>query len=295
MSEVTLYFAGLARDCADTLENNLLRILECCDHQVVNDYEIWVAENDSEDATRDILQEYKRDHSEINLCLFENLDDDYPVREERIAFLREKLFENVKKSHSIVGHSPVTPLYVPIDLDSEIAQSIDPAQFINESLRVATSDTDAIFPASKPYYYDIYALRSRGWVQLDCWAAIKKYRRYFGSFIPNYVFVYRNQKSIEEIKCRGRIPVQSAFGGVGIYDLSSVSGASYKNGGQYSRKICEHVLFNQYINSKQISDEFVVRAPKEHVTYKCLSTSGKVRFALSLFYNDLNNLVQSIL
>jgi hypothetical protein len=295
MTKIELYFACLARDCADNLKENLSNIIDICTHEAVNNYEIWIAENDSVDSTRKVLQKYECKNPAINLCLFKNLDNKYSVRVSRIAFLRQSLLENIRESVSNTYFYRTTPLYIPIDLDSKIAQSIETAQFIDECLRVASGEVDAVFPSSEPYYYDIYALRADGWVESDCWDAVKKYKKYIGSFIPKYTFVYKNQKSIKDIRSKGRIPVYSAFGGVGIYDLSSLSGANYKNGNRYPQSICEHVVFNHSCINKEISTEFVIHAPEEHINYKSSSLFGKMQFIIESMYSDVEAIIKKLL
>lgn len=50
------YFAGLARDCEDTLEENVRAILDICEQISAENCKILIAENDSQDETRKILK-----------------------------------------------------------------------------------------------------------------------------------------------------------------------------------------------------------------------------------------------
>ncbi|WP_152436451.1 glycosyltransferase family protein [Halosimplex carlsbadense] len=274
-----LYFAGLARDCEENLEENIKNILKIGRSEEVEDYNIVVAENDSKDNTKDILSEIKNNNKNFYVLSFDGIDKKYPVREERISHLRECLFRKIRRISGANG-SETGRLYIPIDLDSKIAQSIEKNQFFNECERIINGDADAIFPVSRPYYYDIYALRAEDWVENNYWKNVVESKTLFGSAISKVRYKYLKQKHIDELIPEGRIPVRSAFGGVGIYNLEKLDGASYKLNGEYPQNACEHVLFNESIKSKEISTDFVVKAPTEHIQYK-IPVVSKIKSYLS--------------
>ncbi|WP_186279043.1 hypothetical protein [Halorubrum ezzemoulense] len=287
-NDYKIYFAGLARDCEDTLEENIRTILDVCRQMPTQNCKVLIAENDSQDKTREILTKLEDEYN-IELFLFDNLDEEYPIREKRIAHLRNILFEEIQDI-SRVEDPKIPKLYVPIDLDSEITQSIDIDQFLKECHRVVNGETDAVFPASEPYYYDIYALRAEGWVEEDCWNKVRESRMQIGSFMSKMKFVYSKQKNIKELKKEGKISVQSAFGGVGIYNLEKLGDASYKRDGDYPQNICEHTIFNKAVDSKEISTDFVVRAPQEHIRYN-ISRLEKFKLFLTSSLSDVKNLI----
>lgn len=291
--KINLYFAGLARDCEDVVEKNINNVLNICDSEIVENCDVLIAENGSKDNTREILQRLTEENNNIKLSLLDCIDEQFPDREQRIAYSRNYIFNKVRdKSKSRKNSHP--ELYIPIDLDSEIAHSMDVMQFIKECQRVVKGETDAVFPASEPYYYDIYALRAKGWVEEDCWNQVRKFRKLKGSFIPKINNVYSKQKSIEKLKDEGRISVQSAFGGVGIYNLDKLEDASYKQDGEYPQNICEHTIFNKSVKSKEISTDFVIQAPREHIKYK-LSNLGKVEIFIKSCLSDIMHLVKRVI
>jgi glycosyltransferase involved in cell wall biosynthesis len=287
--KINLYFAGLARDCEDVVEKNINNVLKICDSEIVGNCDVLIAENGSKDNTREILQRLTKENNNIKSFLLDGIDERFPDREQRIAHLRNHLFNKVQdKSKSRRNSHP--ELYIPIDFDSEIVRSIDITQFIKECQRVAKGETDAVFPTSEPYYYDIYALRAKGWVEEDCWNQVRKFRKRKGSFIAKINNIYSKQKSIEKLKDEGRISVQSAFGGVGIYNLDKLGDASYKQDGEYPRNICEHTIFNKSVKSKEISTDFVIRAPREHIKYK-ISNLRKVEIFAKSCLSDIIHLM----
>ncbi|WP_144924290.1 hypothetical protein [Halorubrum salsamenti] len=264
--KIDLYFSGLVRDASGTVGANVEKILDICDDKSVGIGKIFIAENGSKDDTRDILKALERDNSSIELQLFDDLDEEFPVREERIAHLRESLFNSIYKStrSSLIDHSQ---LYIPIDLDSMIAQSINQSDFIEECKYVASGKTDAVFPVARPRYYDIYALRAKGWIETDCWKNVQKSRGLGRPLFPTVKYVYSNQKRLDELQQLDRISVESAFGGLGIYNLNSLGDASYKSNGKLPKNFCEHVSFNSDVRYKEISTNLVVKAPQEHIRY----------------------------
>jgi glycosyltransferase involved in cell wall biosynthesis len=286
--KINLYFAGLARDCKDVVEKNVNNVLKICDSEIVRNCDVLIAENGSKDNTREILQRLTEENNNIKLFLLDGIDEQFPDREQRIAYLRNHLFNKVQDKSNQQNSHP--ELYIPIDFDSEIAQSIDITQFIKECQRVAQGETDAVFPVSEPYYYDIYALRAKDWVEEDCWSQVRKFRKRKGSFIAKIDNVYSKQKSIEKLKDEDRISVQSAFGGVGIYNVNKLGDTSYKQDGEYPRNICEHTIFNNSVKSKQISTDFVIRAPREHIKYK-MSNLAKVEIFIKSCLSDVLYLV----
>lgn len=280
-----IYFAGLARNCEESLSANLDSILDiCCRFSESDSCQIWVAENDSDDGTRELLKSYNDDYDEINLVLLDDVHECFPERVSRLAYLRETLFTRVKEAAADPGNRSTTQLYIPIDLDSNIAESIDPEQFMSECRRIAKGRANAIFPISNPYYYDTFALRADGWVENDPFAEIDKKRNVYGTLLSKIIFIYSKQKSAEQLKSEGRIPVRSAFGGVGIYDFAEIVENSYtvEDEGGFPSGTCEHVSFNESIDQLEISPEFEVEAPREHISYN-VSWSGKAKiFALSM-------------
>jgi hypothetical protein len=291
-----VHFCGLARDCSDTLSSNLDNIIRIGEDKRISSYEIWIAENDSNDSTKEVLRSYDTEEN-INLYNYDGLDKKIENRVKRISYLRDNLLNKIKKYEK---NKKGDVIYCPIDLDSEIASSVDLNTFISESKKVLGRSINAVFPTSEPYYYDIYALRKRGWVENNCWGVIGGERTNIGSFWSKYKNIYSKQLPAEKTVGEGRIKVESAFGGLGIYVFSSVSETSY--GEQAGRKdtgekgiVCEHVGFNRQIDRKEISNELIVKAPDEHLRFKLKSRYEKIGFIYRLLVADIKKIIKKIL
>lgn len=268
-----LHFAGLARDCASTLQTNITGLMGIAEHPEVEDSSLTIAVNNSRDQTLDILRRIESICSNIRIIDLGDLDSRFPDREARLAFCRDSVLESIEGDilNSEVS-STANHLYIPVDLDSEIGSSISPSQFIRECQRVIDGEVNGIFPASVPFYYDIYALRASGWVEEDCLEKLRAPQddnelvNYQDHIISEIVL---KQKSIGELQRRELIPVESAFGGVGIYSYNAIKGLRYlRDELSDGSPACEHLVFNRQVDKLFISTNFVVKAPPEHISAK---------------------------
>jgi len=229
-----------------------------------------------------ILQDLANAYSCIDLTLLPSLDKLFPNRICRLAYCRQAMLDLARRAASKLDINKC--LYVPVDLDSEIFSSVDINVFI-EACQYLLSDRslDALFPLSQPCYYDILALRSSGWCESDCINDLRKYQK-IGSFLVNYLawlwVVSRRQKPCKKLSKLGSlIPVDSAFGGFGIYCFESISHAQYFmpsfEPSLFDTAI-DHVIFNRNIRAKAIFTPLLVSAPGEHLA------GGYLRILLSL-------------
>jgi hypothetical protein len=214
------------------------------------------------------------------------LDSHFATRELRIAHCRDVLLEKVKQSAR--GEDA---LYIPIDLDGTLAQSISKPEFLRECVRVASGDADAVFPISFPYYYDVFALRAKGWLNYNCWESYwdASGRGQTRQLLASIRHVYSKQKPWKRIRNRGLISVESAFGGLGIYRMARLGRAKYTdNGTSASRhRVCEHIGFNAMVNRKCISTTFTVEAPSEHLWFRLLPRHRQVGLVVTSVAVDL--------
>jgi hypothetical protein len=127
-----------------------------------------------------------------------------------------------------------------------------------------SNNWDVCFSNQTFGYYDLYALRSKGWVENDCFAELSNLKkmspfsqRYDNSFLDFLsAFKHFDKLRVQAIyskmhKLKGKpIRVESAFGGLAIYkpevflsfDYSTISDSSYGN--------CEHLdLHSKCVNS----------------------------------------------
>lgn len=217
MKKYNVIFAGTCRN----VEPYIKKILEYVDKcgKKFNSYCLIVYENDSSDKTREILEKNKK--SNYYYIFEDNIQEKRrTVRLERGRNLIMDKVRELNKEYLIM-----------IDLDNvnkrgTFVKTIDSC-FDNE-------DWDVICANQKRRYYDTYALRYCD-LTYDC-----------GAKRPS------DGKKCGEIKIKfprnERIDVDSAFGGIAIYKLSSIPNHCKYNG-KYDDgdEKCEHVDFNKCI------------------------------------------------
>ena len=130
--------------------------------------DIFILEGDSTDNSKIILEKYNKD-SEIILFSENNLEKKISNRVERIVYCRNLLLKKIKNKETPYD------FYIPLDLDVELFSNISTNEFIQILTRIQKDDNiDALFPFSVPFYYDLAALRSVGWIEEDIWIRFNK-------------------------------------------------------------------------------------------------------------------------
>ena len=106
-------------------------------------------------------------------------------------------------------------------------------------------DRGALFANQENKYYDLWALRTYDkWMNYDCWEA--------NSIVGNKIAFNQKYKNIPK---NSKIKVISAFGGLGIYNLSKLD-QCYYYGWKNNRASCEHVHLHKQINKN--SDLYII-------------------------------------
>lgn len=270
---MNIYFAGCARDCADVISSNISSILALGDNLPFFNISVFVAENGSNDCTRTVIANLAEQDERVIPIFLDDLDQEIPVREARIAYCRDRLLAEIINQSS-------DGLYVPIDLDSNIASSLEAHSFQGACELVASSKAVGIFPSSFPYYYDIYALRERDWCPASCWKQIHdaRPRGALWKLLVYINYISSRQKSSSCLYSKDLIPVDSAFGGVAVYSLGNViaSGACYSSPELVDEglMLCEHVVFNRPLKPLYIKPDWVISAPLEHIDLPLMSAFG---------------------
>jgi len=185
-------------------------------------------------------------------------------------------------------------IYIPFDTDFFPFLNTSYTQLDKLILKVINNaKSNAIFPVSEPFYYDIFALRAPGWLNINSQLIVSRLKKYLriGSFLFNYLFIFRYQLSPEKIKSK-KFTLVSAFGGIGIYNVSNLNLNLQKYEINHKFKECysEHLYFNKHFENLEIDTSWVVDAPKEHVMYKSLDINKKLIYFLKSFKEDIKSL-----
>jgi len=229
----TIIFIGCARDCLEGARKTI-EVLKNLGH-FFTDFKIAIYENDSTDGT----DEYLRSLAEINdIVLFQKpLLIDFPNRTARLSYCRNELLNYAKKTGSD---------YVCVcDLDGVIGSKFDYDGFLsNFELNAAW---DAVFPINKGIYYDIWALRHPVLCPFDYEREMNLAPISLGA--KNTIDLYLHQRQRLDLSMLSSwLPVDSAFGGMGLYKTEALRFANYF-GTRDGHQFCEHVSLHQCMNS----------------------------------------------
>lgn len=253
------------RNCEKDIEETLHQIKEF--QSIFEFVEFYAAENDSIDNSLELLHKHSNSIKK-QIYSFKNLDSKYPLRTHRLAFLQNTLLEKCRDADYIFV----------IDFDS-ILKNFDINGLLNTFERDLNS-WDIVTANCDDRYYDIWTLRTEK-LNYDCWDLIN-HKRQEGIIddilIP--MFIRANQVKIPKIN--KLIPVQSAFGGFGIYKTKSIQNCRYdgvltrcecqhltKNR-LCSKEVCHHVTFHEQARLKNkakifINTDLIVNCQKEHL------------------------------
>jgi len=163
-----IVLSGPVKNCGSNLEKNLNFLINLKKDNRIDLVDIFILEGDSTDNSKIILEKYNKS-SDINLYSENNLEEKLSNRVERIAYCRNLLLEEIKKKEIPYD------FYIPLDLDVDLFSQISTNKFIEILTRIQKDDCiDALFPFSVPFYYDLAALRSVGWLEEDIWIRFNK-------------------------------------------------------------------------------------------------------------------------
>lgn len=280
---ISVFFAGLARDCESSIASNLEALIRIAEFREECQCFFFLLENDSTDHTGEVLKGFAKKYaSRIRLWQLPGLSMTKPERIDRLAWCRNFLLEQI---HSAVT-DPAASVYVPIDLDDHIIASVDPARFWRSVDRLQVEFINGIFPFSSPYYYDVLALRVPGWVEADHQELVAASRPRLGWFRSLQQFVFTRQRPLSSFAAHSLIPVESAFGGIGIYRFTAIAAYRYQLIWLGNYFECEHVSFNRPVGSLYIDTDFVVQAPAGHLAYQCMGYWQRLAFRMTCALKD---------
>ena len=235
-----IVLSGPVKNCGNNLDKNLNFLINLKKDNRIDLVDIFILEGDSTDNSKIILEKYNKS-SDINLYSENNLEEKLSNRVERIAYCRNLLLEEIKKKEIPYD------FYIPLDLDVDLFSQISTNKFIEILTRIQKDDgIDALFPFSVPFYYDLAALRSVGWLEEDIWIRYNKLAKKLkiGKIFLRIFLIFKKQ--IKKPKNKKLIQVESAFGGIGIYKLKAEISSIHKYGLTDKATSADHIMFNSH-------------------------------------------------
>ena len=282
----SIYFIGMSKNCFPNLKNNINYLIKYKQFSNFN-INICIVDSDSVDGTKKFCKNLVTNKDIDSLIEIDNLEDSHSSRIERLSISRNKGLEYIKKKIDNSG------IYVPMDMDLDLFSLTDFSELEKLIENFIDSDSDGLFPYSTPYYYDIFALRKKGWVGGNNLLISNKLKNRFliFSFFFNYVFIFRQQKHIKAFN-EEKIRVVSAFGGIGLYKIynDTLTDAKYDVSKKEIDFYSEHIFFNAHFNNLFISPKWNIESPGEYTFFKSYNYFNKWIYFLKTLKNDLKNI-----
>jgi hypothetical protein len=231
MKKYNVIFAGTIKNIEKYIQQNLDNINNCGDK--FNSYILIIYENDSTDKTREILVQNKKSNY---IYIFEdNITE--PRRTMRIANGRNKILEKIRE----LNNKNYYDYLIMLDMDD-----INYSGTFIESIKTCFEydNWDILTGNQSNTYYDLWALRKKDDMEYDCWRMVNK-----NASNPDAHNIYVQSK-YKNYEPNSLLEVDSAFGGIAIYKLSSIPNncnyiGEYEDGSEY----CEHVEFHRCIKN----------------------------------------------
>jgi len=260
-SHNTAVFIGTARDCAGWLPavlNNLAQLARLYERTA-----FVFCVSDATDATAALLHEWLGKDRVGKIIELGDLSRRVTLRTERIAHARNACLQEVRASAwAGYGHLVVT------DMDEVLGAPLDIEAYTRAAAWLdAASDRAGVFASAAPRYYDVWALRHPDWSPYDCWHRIWERPAQESFEAAKFREVFARQIALP--RHMSPIEVRSAFGGLGLYRMSSALHSRYIGLDALGREVSEHVAFNETIGRAggrlYIFPYLQVRAPQQHL------------------------------
>ena len=232
MKKYNVIIAGTVRNVEEYIQKNIDNIDKC--GKQFNEYLVIIYENDSNDDTRNILINNKKSNY---IYLFED-DVEEPLRTKRISDGRNKILEKIREINKTENNKYQYMIMIDLDDRTELGKYIDSIKTCFQY-----SNWDVLTGNQSDKYYDLWALRKKNDMEGDCWKMARD--NINNDYDPTDVYVNSKFRKYES---NGLLEVDSAFGGIAIYKLSSIpDNCNYVGKYEDGNEICEHVEFNRCI------------------------------------------------
>lgn len=259
MNKNSIIFLSLAQNCSSTLKN-YFNFLD----KFPKSYKIKsiIAENNSIDNTREILDNYSKINGNMTI-----------IKADFLNRVEERILRITKGRHFlknyIINKKLKSEFVCVIDLDNVIKKKIEFKNFfqILKDLKNNKNKLNGISVKSNPYYYDILALKCDKF-KLPNILEIQRNKNIISAYNNRKKYIYLLQKKINFEK---KLNTISSFNGLCVYNYNDFILGDYFYGEKNKKKATfnEHIKFNLSIHKKngkfiQISDKLFLTTPKEH-------------------------------
>ncbi len=254
-----IVFLALARNCAKYLPA-LFSFHEQLSAQGVPVATV-IGENGSTDGTLEVLkaaQQRLKNLVYLDTSFIEEIPKSQRTR--RLGEARSALAGYASK------HFPGAKYICVIDVDNVLLRMPSPQSFLASARKLdQRKDIFAVSAVSKPYYYDLAALRSQAFFNENVLRLIADNKR---NILKYYSFMAENIYQVQrDFTASGIRLCESAFNGLCIYNPADYYLGSYVD--PSAPDVCEHVILNLAIHSLTgrkvlVDDSLALAMPEEH-------------------------------
>ena len=233
MKQYNVIFGATIRNVEPYIINGLKNIDLC--GSKFNNYSVVIYENDSTDNTRKLLNDNKKDN--YHYIFEDNVTENR--RTMRLENGRNKILNKVRE----LNINNEYQYMIILDLD-DINNSGMFVNSIESCFNYDENTWDVLTGNQTNMYYDLWALRKKDDMEYDCWEKVRE-NGHTNESIHTFV-----QSKYKRYQPGQLLEVDSSFGGIAIYKLSSIpNSCNYIGSLPDGNETCEHVLFNKCIKS----------------------------------------------
>jgi len=244
---------GLVRNCEKTLVKEYMRIVSACSSLDLLD--AFFVESDSSDNSVELLKSMSSQNSNFHFISLGNLETAIPHRIERIRFCRNEYVKYIRSLY----HEKSLDYVLVADMDG--INSALSKRAINSCF--TNSNWDALFSNQLFGISDLLALRASNWIEGDYLIELEHSRvdlrnapnsRNIFKRVRMYLRYDKSRRNViyDRMRCLGfsrkLLPVNSAFGGIGIYRSWCFFRADYNDDDHPYE--CEHVSFHRKLEAE---------------------------------------------
>jgi len=227
---------GLARDCGRHIAEEIQRI-EKHALKIFTEVKFFIVESDSIDNTAAVLEQISKQKSNVQFLSLGQLSTEIPGRISRLRYCRNQYVAFVRQRS--IEDKPDFVIVVDYDIKNRALNFNPVPNLISEDW------WDGLFVNQKGPYYDIYALRKKGWVEDDCFKTYRELALKMPTKEAKKEAIWRQMRRIpidEEL-----IEVESAFGGLGVYRRRVFENFDYNLIGDSNVGESEHISLHKKI------------------------------------------------
>ena len=239
-------FAGLARNCEVNLTKNLRKIDAL--RPYFNQIKIVFLENDSTDATLQVIQSYAEAHSDVVFDSFTEKTLNVRPTEGKSRDRIERMCQYRNRLLGMVQGAGKTDYVIFIDwdiIDFDEQSIVAAIQNAPEGWGGICADSRILIQHNQKQFY--FALMR------DYYAFLPKELSYESiprGYFNKYKSEWRAKWYEDLLSTMDYMECSSAFGGIGIYKRAAIEGCTYKTRSLGDDDyVCEHIYFNECVRN----------------------------------------------